>query len=222
MSSSDLSEYFFFFDSRLAFGRRLITIHDMDIPCDIRKQLCEQLQDYISRTPERAAVAEQVLQFVCNTPDCFERTHAGGHITGSAWLINPAGDKTLLTLHRKLKLWVQPGGHADGDGDVLHVAMREAQEESGIANPIPLSTRIYDIDIHTIPARPKYNEPEHLHYDIRYLLQAPHEQYVISDESDALGWFSEEELVQLTPPADAAVLRLAALWPQARQEFLNM
>ena len=104
----------------------------MDIPCDIRKQLCEQLLDYISRTPERASVAEQVLQFVCNTPDCFERTHVSGHITGSAWLINPAGDKTLLTLHRKLKLWVQPGGHADGDGNVLHVAMREAQEESGI------------------------------------------------------------------------------------------
>lgn len=194
----------------------------MDIPCDIRKQLCEQLLDYISRTPERAAVAEQVLQFVCNTPDCFERTHVSGHITGSAWLINPAGDKTLLTLHRKLKLWVQPGGHADGDGDVLHVAMREAQEESGIANPVPLSTRIYDIDIHIIPARPQCNEPEHLHYDIRYLLQAPHEQYAISDESDALGWFNQEELLQLTPPADAAVLRLAALWPQARQEFLNM
>ncbi|MBQ8480058.1 MAG: NUDIX hydrolase [Akkermansia sp.] len=194
----------------------------MDIPRDIRKQLCEQLLDYIARTPERTDVAERVLKFVCSTPDCFERSHESGHITGSAWLINRNGDKTLLTLHRKLKLWVQPGGHADGDGDVLRVAMREAQEESGIADPVPLSTRIYDIDIHTIPARPQCGEPEHLHYDIRYLLQAPHEQYVISDESDALGWFSMEELLHLTPPADAAVLRLAALWPQAKQEFMNM
>ena len=191
----------------------------MELPHDKRRHLCEQLLSYIARTPERAQTAGQLLEFVLQTPDCFERSHSAGHITGSAWLVNPGGNKALLTLHRKLKLWVQPGGHADGDPDVLRVALREAQEESGIGGLRALSANIYDIDIHVIPARPLTGEPEHLHYDVRYLLQAPHEQYAISDESDALGWFDEQELNHLTPPADDAVLRLAALWPAARKRL---
>lgn len=187
----------------------------MNIPQDKRSTFCRQLSDYIARHPERSDVANRVLDFVCSTPDCFERSHAAGHITGSVWLLNPQGNKALLTLHRKLKLWVQPGGHADGDHDVLRVAMREAEEESGIGHLTALSPDIYDIDIHLIPARPACGEPEHLHYDIRYLVQAPHEDYRISDESDALGWFTCDELHQLTPPADEAVLRLAALRPAA-------
>lgn len=191
----------------------------MEIPHDKRRHLCKQLLAYIDRTPERAEIATRLLHFVLQTPDCFERSHSSGHITGSAWLVNPEGNKALLTLHRKLKLWVQPGGHADGDPDVLRVALREAREESGIEGLLPLSPDIYDIDIHVIPARPLTGEPEHLHYDVRYLLQAPHEQHIISDESDALGWFSQQELHALTPPADDAVLRLAALWPATREQM---
>ncbi len=184
----------------------------MELPSDHRRDFCEQLLDYIARTPERAQIAGSLLDFVLQTPDCFERSHTAGHITGSAWLLNPTGQKALLTLHRKLKLWVQPGGHADGDSNVLRVALREAEEESGISELIPLRTDIYDVDIHTIPARPQCGEPEHLHYDVRYLVQAPHENYKISDESDELGWFTAEQLHTLTPAADEAVLRLAALW----------
>ncbi len=192
----------------------------MTIPQDTRRSLCEQLLTYISRHPQRRETATRMLNFVMETPDCLERRHSSGHITGSAWIVSPDGSKALLTLHRKLKLWVQTGGHADGDGDILRVAMREAFEESGISGILPLSTDIYDVDIHTIPARPTTNEPEHLHYDVRYILRAPHEHYVISDESDALGWFREEELSQLTPPADEAVLRLAALWKGAKERLL--
>lgn len=189
----------------------------MKLPQDKRLPLCQQLIHYMENHPAREHAARQVLDFVLQNPDCFERSHTDGHITGSAWLVNKQGDKTLLTLHRKLRLWVQPGGHADGDGDVLRVAIREAQEESGIVQLHPLSPDIYDIDIHTIPERPQTGEPEHLHYDIRYLLQAEHENFVISDESDDLGWFTETELLHLTPAADEAVLRLAALWPAARE-----
>lgn len=187
----------------------------MDIPRDKRHAFCQQILRYMESHPERRATAEQLLHFVCETPDCFERSHAAGHITGSVWLLNPRGDKALLTLHRKLKLWVQPGGHADGDPDVLRVALREGREESGIEEIYALSPEIYDIDIHTIPARPATGEPEHLHYDVRYLARAAHEHYAISDESDALGWYSADELLHLTPAADAAVLRLAALWPKS-------
>ena len=186
-------------------------------PHDERATLCTQLSRYMEKHPENRANAERVLQFVMETPDCFERGHQAGHITGSAWLLNAAADKALLTLHHKLRIWVQPGGHADGDANVLRVALREAEEESGILGLTALSPEIFDVDIHTIPARPTAGEPEHLHYDIRYLLQAPHESFIISAESDALGWFTREEIHLLTPQADDATLRLAALWPKDKE-----
>lgn len=183
-------------------------------PQDERRTLCEQVDRYIKRHPENESTAMRLLQFVQETPACFCRENKQGHITGSAWLVNQQGNKALLTLHHKLQIWVQPGGHADGDSDVLRVACREAMEESGITELRVLDTEIFDIDIHTIPARPATGEPEHLHYDVRYLLQADHEDYVISDESDALGWFTREEIQHLSPPADTATLRLTALWPE--------
>lgn len=178
---------------------------------DPRYALYTQLQDYLTRHPERRETAERMMRFIADTPSCFERSHESGHITGSAWLLSPDGKKALLTLHRKLGLWLQPGGHADGDSDTLRVALREAEEESGISGICPVSHRIYDIDIHTIPPHPKDGTPEHLHYDVRYLLRAPHEQYRISAESKALAWLSPEEIRRLTPPTDESVLRLVQL-----------
>lgn len=180
------------------------------LPTDQRNALCEQLLEYMQRHPERRDTAEQILQFVVGEPTCFERSHAAGHITGSAWLLNPTGDKALLTLHRKLDKWLQPGGHADGDPDTLRVALREATEESGIEGITPVSPAIYDVDVHLIPAHPT-GGPAHLHYDVRYLLRAPHERFVISHESKALAWFSARELGELCPPTDDSVLRLAKL-----------
>lgn len=188
----------------------------ISLPTDERARLCAALLEYMHRCPERTETAERILRFVAETPDCFRRTHSAGHITGSAWLLNPAGDKALLTLHHNLKRWMQTGGHADGDPDVLRTALREAEEESGIAGIRPLSTGIMDVDIHTIPANPRKEEGEHLHYDIRYLLQAPHESYVISDESDDLAWWTPEDFVLRAHETDEAVLRLARLWQEMR------
>lgn len=188
----------------------------MSLPTDERAPLCAALLEYMQRCPERAKTAERILHFVAETPDCFCRTHAAGHITGSAWLLNPAGDKALLTLHRNLKRWMQTGGHADGDPDVLRTALREAEEESGITGIRPLCTDIMDVDIHTIPANPRKGEGEHLHYDIRFLLQAPHEDYVISDESDDLAWWTPADFAARAAETDEAVLRLARLWQEKR------
>lgn len=151
------------------------------------------------------------MEFVQTTPDCFKRTHKAGHITGSAWLLNPDGTAALLTLHRKLGRWLQPGGHADGDANPLRVALREAEEESGIIGIQPLSTAIFDVDIHRIPARPQAGEPEHLHYDIRFLLRAPHETFTCSAESEALAWWTPHRIDQHAELLDEAVIRLRRL-----------
>lgn len=182
-----------------------------DTEYDKKRDLVQKLERFCAQNPDRRACARRILDFVKNTPNCFERSHAAGHITGSAWLLNPGGDRVLMTLHRKLKRWLQPGGHADGQSDTLAVALREAEEESGISGIEPVSGEIYDVDIHLIPARP--GEAAHYHYDIRYLLRAPSEQFVLSDESEALAWWSAADFAARQNETDEAVQRMAAKIP---------
>ena len=132
---------------------------------------------------------QEMIVFINKNPNCFERSLEIGHITASAWLINKQGTHALLMHHAKLNRWVQLGGHCDGNPDVLAVAIKEAQEESGIMDIVPMSTQIFDIDIHLIPENPK--EKEHYHYDVRFLLKVvSDEQVVQNSESNELRWIS--------------------------------
>lgn len=152
---------------------------------------------------------ERIKTFVRSYPDCFERTLEIGHITASAWLLNKAGTHALLMHHAKLNLWVQPGGHCDGDPDVLAVALKEAQEESGIEHIVPVHTEIFDLDVHFIPAR--IDEKEHYHYDIRFLLQvASNEDIAHNHESHDMRWFSKnrDEL----PTSSESIVRMFEKW----------
>jgi len=177
-----------------------------------RSELCEALATFSMAHPERQQTAEEILRFIRQTPDGFSRHCRRGHMTGSAWLVHPSGDRVLLTLHHKLQRWLQPGGHADGETDMLRVALREAREESGITHIVPLQTDIFDLDIHTIPARPLAGEEEHQHYDVRYLLQARDEEIHISPESDDLRWWSAGEILEHRELFDDSVLRMTRLW----------
>jgi 8-oxo-dGTP pyrophosphatase MutT (NUDIX family) len=103
----------------------------------------------------------------------------------------------LLVHHAKLNKWLQPGGHADGDEDVLRVATREAQEETGLTNLALLTSDIFDLDIHPIPARDDF--PEHLHYDVRFAFVASRQdKIVISNESHDAQWIRMENVGDLT------------------------
>ena len=149
---------------------------------------------------------ERYVQFIHENEDCFERSNLSGHVTGSAWLVNTDGTHVLLTHHRKLNMWLQLGGHADGDPDVLGVALREAQEESGIDNIEAVSTQLLDIDIHNIPARG--DEPEHYHYDATFAFRTVDtNDFVVSDESLALEWIDIANLHKRT--SEASMLRMA-------------
>src|ERR1700722_19816587 len=136
--------------------------------------------------PERAMVDDAIL-FIGSHPDCLRRTCLPGHLTGSAWIVNRARSHTLLTLHRKLDRWLNPGGHADGDPDLAAVALREAREESGLASVRFLRPELYDFDRHRIPEH--RGIPAHWHYDFRFLLEADSDEpLVISEESKDLRW----------------------------------
>jgi len=175
---------------------------------DNRRRLAKAFADYQARWPEEAA-PPHFLDFLAAHADAFERGLAIGHFTGSAWLVSADRRRVLLTHHRKLGLWLQPGGHADGDDDLARVALREAAEESGLDGLTPVPG-IFDLDRHRIPARAA--EPEHWHYDVRYVVRAgKNEEFVVGEESHALAWRDIAEVAE-DPAADASVRRMAGKW----------
>ena len=174
-----------------------------------REDVIRQLREYRARWAAESETVDRFIDFLVSHPDAFERELAIGHVTGSAWVVDAAGTRVLLTHHKKLGLWVQLGGHADGDTDVFRVARREAEEESGLTSLEPAGDGIFDVDVHRIPARP--GEPEHFHWDIRYAFQAAgNESYRVSDESHDLRWIEIGSLESVT--REESMLRMARKW----------
>jgi 8-oxo-dGTP pyrophosphatase MutT (NUDIX family) len=171
--------------------------------------LAPALADYRRRHPEEGAACGLFSEFLASDGALFERRHPPGHFTGSAWLVSADGERVLLTHHRKLGRWLQLGGHADGDADLAQVALREAEEESGLPGLVAEST-IFDIDRHAIPARG--SEPEHWHYDVRFVVLATgSEEFAVSEESLALAWKPVAEMAG-DPAADESLRRMAMKW----------
>lgn len=126
-------------------------------------------------------------------PNAFQRDHLPGHITGSAFVVNPSKSRVILLHHKNLGRWLQPGGHADGEGNVLQVALRELEEETGIGQATLISKGIFDLDIHLIPERKGFQA--HFHYDVRFLFEADDQtQIIVSDESHDVLWVALEEI----------------------------
>ena len=173
-----------------------------------RTPLSNLLHNYTHRYPAEQAVIERFLQFVQQHSDCFERSLAVGHVTGSAWVVNQTGTHALLTHHKKLNRWLQLGGHADGNPQIHAVALREAREESGLTAIHFVSQRIFDVDIHPIPARG--DEQEHVHYDVRFALRSADERYQVSEESHALAWVEIGQIEALSD--EEAMRRMARKW----------
>lgn len=178
----------------------------------MQPSLCRMLSDleaYVLCSPEQAELAREFAAFARSHPSVFERSHASAHFTGSAWVVSGDGQRVLLMHHRKLGRWLQPGGHADGDFDLARVALREAEEETGLKQLHPVDG-IFDLDRHWIPARP--TEPAHWHYDVRYVIRAGRdERYMINPESHALAWRPVLEVAE-DAELDPSLHRMAGKW----------
>ncbi len=145
-----------------------------------------------------------VESFLDEHPDALWRTCLEGHLTGSAFVVDAAAERALLLHHVKLGKWLQPGGHADGDGNLAAVAWREATEETGIDGLTLLAPPV-DIDVHKIG--PRGDEPAHVHLDVRFVAVAPEgAEPILNHEASDAAWFTFDALSQW---ADAELLRLA-------------
>lgn len=179
----------------------------------MNKSLQELLVHYVPADDAECGYKSTILDFLDQYPNAFERSLEIGHITASAWLVNKDNTKALLTHHRKLDMWVQLGGHCDGNIDALAVAIKEAQEESGIMHIEPMSCGIFDIDVHAIPENKK--EKAHYHYDIRFLLQVmSDEEFVVSEESHTLAWIDKNK--DNLPTQERSVVRMFEKWLACR------
>ena len=148
--------------------------------------LIESLRSYQSRYDAEQKFRPRFIELLFH-PRAFFRDHLPGHMTASCWIVDATRQFVLLTHHAKLNRWLQPGGHADGEQDLVTVARKEAGEETGLTSLELLSPEIYDIDIHVIPWRKEF--PEHFLYDVRFLFQADRAEHpVISGESHDLAW----------------------------------
>ena len=166
-----------------------------------RQKLIKQLLAYQPWNEEEVEAKEEILNFIQNHPRCFDKNEPH-HLTGSAWLVNHNNTKFLLTLHKKLGFWTQPGGHVEpGETDMLQVALREAKEESGLKSIVCLHPEIFAIAVYRNPTPNGIR----LHFDINYLLQAidPFETIKASDESVALQWF--DTLPEYPEDVDVAI-----------------
>ncbi len=170
-----------------------------------RQSLLNKLAVYKAEGDEERQRLDRFRHFVTNHADCFERSLAIGHITGAAWVLDTRRSYVLLTHHRKLNKWLQLGGHADGEGDLLRVALREACEESGLSKIKPLSDEIFDLDIHEIPV---YRDiPAHFHFDVRFLFEADrNDPLQVSDESHEVKWIRVDQVPEYTK--EPSILRM--------------
>lgn len=170
--------------------------------------LLDEFHHYDQRWPEEVS-ATRFAEFLGSSPSVFHREHLVGHFTASSWLVSADGERVLLTHHRKLNRWLQLGGHADGDTDLARVALREAEEESGLTD-LSVEPALFDLDCHWIPERG--SEPGHWHYDVRYVVRATgNEVFAISEESLALAWRPIREIAG-DAAADESLRRMANKW----------
>ncbi len=171
--------------------------------------LASALAEYAARWPEEGTTVDVFKELLGDAANPFVRDRLAGHFTASCWLVDRSGARTLLTHHRKLGLWLQLGGHADGERDLRIAALREAEEESGLRG-LRIEPAIFDLDRHWIPEHK--GVAAHWHYDVCYVVHAGEDEaYTVSDESHDLAWRRIAELAA-EAGTDPSVQRMARKW----------
>lgn len=156
--------------------------------------LTEQIRSYQPMNEQEERDKELILHCLETKKNIFTRQNRLAHMTASAWIVNPERTKVLMAYHNIYHSWSWLGGHADGETDLLKVALKEAREESGIHHVKPVSEQIYSLEVLTVDGHVKRGEyvSSHLHLNVTYLLQAEETDvlHIKEDENSNVGWFS--------------------------------
>lgn len=164
-----------------------------------------EIEAYCPQNEQERRDKALILNFTAKNPDAFLRSNLIAHMTASAWIVNRARDRVLMVYHKIYHSWSWTGGHADGEEDLLSVALREAREETGIRHIHPVTGEIYSLEVLTVDGHEKRGEyvPSHLHLNVTYLLEADERDAlrVCEEENSGVAWFGlKEALAASTEP----------------------
>ena len=160
----------------------------------------QQLMAYVPFN-EQEAVDREVALRCLQQPDIYLRENELVHVTSSAWIVNESRTKVLMAYHNIMQTWAWLGGHADGETDLLQVALKEAHEESGVKNIRPISEELFSVEMLTIEGHVKRGKyvNSHLHLNATYLLEADEadELFVKEDENSGVKWVPIEDVQKI-------------------------
>lgn len=162
--------------------------------------LYQDIENYKPFNEQEACDRELMLDYIRKCPDYLDRTNQTGHFTASLWTVNKARTKTLMVYHKIYDSWAWIGGHADGDGDLRAVALRELAEETGVRNASLVGDGIFSLEILTVDGHVKRGKyvPSHLHLNVTYLAEADETEALVvnAEENKAVKWWTFDEALR--------------------------
>lgn len=164
--------------------------------------LKENLEEFEPYNEQEEVDKKIILDYINNFDDTLTRQNKYGHFTSSAFVLNKERTKILMVYHKIHNSWAWPGGHSDGDSNLLNVAMKEAKEETGIKNVIPIFKNIYSIEIISVNGHEKSEKyiSSHVHLNVTYLLEADENEkiHIKEDENSGVKWVPIDNVLDLT------------------------
>lgn len=165
-----------------------------------RKELISKIKKYQPFNEQEEMDKVLILNWIETQENAFSRENTVAHMTASAWVVNKERSKVLMVYHNIYNSWSWLGGHADGETDLLAVAVREVKEEAGITNVRPVSDEIFSLESLTVDGHVKKGRyvSSHLHLNVTYLLEADSEEAVSvkADENSGVAWFTPGEALE--------------------------
>ena len=164
--------------------------------------LKENLEEFEPYNEQEEVDKKIILDYINNFDDTLTRQNKYGHFTSSAFVLNKERTKILMVYHKIYNSWAWPGGHSDVDSNLLNVAMKEAKEETGIKNVIPIFKNIYSIEIISVNGHEKSEKyiSSHVHLNVTYLLEADENEkiHIKEDENSGVKWVPIDNVLDLT------------------------
>lgn len=165
-------------------------------------ELKDKIKMYHPYNEQEEKDKDTMLQYINNFDNILTRENEFGHFTASSWILNKERTKVLMIYHNIYQSWAWTGGHADGESDLLGVALREVQEETGVENIKPLENDIFSLEIVCVNGHVKRGKyvSSHIHLNVTYLLEADESEMlrIKEDENSGVKWVDIDKAVELS------------------------